>query len=92
MRQFVSRSKIQTTTFVECVAQALEGTVNLNNTKAAAQRQARAQRAVATVTTIPTAKETSDAASTTARPRCLDLSGTLTAAIEKVGCYFIKKL
>ena len=84
------RSKIQTTTFVECAAQALEGTVNPNNTKAAAQRRARAQRAAATVTMIPTAKETSDADSTTARPRCLDLSGTLTAATKKVGCFFIK--
>ena len=73
-----------------CAVQALEGTVNLNNTKAAAQRQARAQRAAETVTTIPTAKETSDAASTTARPRCLDLSSSLTAATKKVGCYFVK--
>ena len=88
--QFVSWSKIWITTFVECAAQALEGTVNPNNTKAAAQKRARAQRAAETVTTIPTAKETSDAASTTARPRCLDLSSSLTAATKKVGCYFIK--
>ena len=73
------------------IFQGLEETARWSNLTTAALRRTNAWRMAATATQTPTAKATSGVASTTARPKDLDRSSTLTVATRKVGCFVSKE-
>ena len=73
-----------------CIA-TFQETAGWSSLATAALRRTNAWRGAVTATLTPTAKATSDAVSTTARPKDPDLSSTSTVATRKVGCFVLKE-